>query len=75
MDLDECAEGPCLHGQCFQKSNQSLYEMEIDEGIRNLLPPHFSYETAAGYACLCQPGYAGISRIFFYYIANLHSYL
>lgn len=59
VDLDECAENPCLHGQCFQRSNQSLYGENVDARIRDLLPPEFQYDSAGGFVCLCDKGYEG----------------
>ncbi|XP_039618646.1 protein crumbs homolog 1-like isoform X1 [Polypterus senegalus] len=53
-DIDDCAEEPCANGgHCYERSNQTYYG-KIEE-----LNESFSYHTAAGYVCHCQPGFAG----------------
>ncbi|XP_043914307.1 protein crumbs homolog 1-like [Protopterus annectens] len=52
-DEDECISHPCQNGgTCFERSNQSYY---------GILPElrKFTYLTAAGYICYCQPGFTG----------------
>ncbi|KAL5012769.1 hypothetical protein ScPMuIL_011320 [Solemya velum] len=53
FDIDECAVSPCINGSCFQRSNQALYDGRYP-GLLN-----FSYETAAGYMCVCIRGFTG----------------
>ncbi|XP_035217057.1 protein crumbs-like isoform X1 [Stegodyphus dumicola] len=55
IDIEDCASYPCLNSAlCLENSNQTLYEM-------NYLGfyPSFSYENAAGYRCICSPGFTG----------------
>ncbi|XP_030623800.1 protein crumbs homolog 2a [Chanos chanos] len=50
VDIDECADGPCQNdGECFEKSEPSHWETDWE----------FSYASAAGYICQCQPGFTG----------------
>lgn len=54
VDIDECADAPCENdGECFEKSNPELWETDWE----------FTYATAVGYVCQCQPGYTGTSNI------------
>ncbi|KAK1155658.1 hypothetical protein AOXY_G26555 [Acipenser oxyrinchus oxyrinchus] len=54
LDIDECEEQPCQNGAlCYQRSNQ-IYYGELAE-----FEQEFSYRTAAGYLCHCQPGFTG----------------
>ncbi|XP_076313975.1 cell polarity complex component crumbs [Tachypleus tridentatus] len=54
-DIPECLASPCNNnGECLEKSNMSLYE----NNFMNLFP-FFSYETAGGYLCVCNPGFTG----------------
>ncbi|KAM3911904.1 protein crumbs homolog 1-like isoform 2-T2 [Leptodactylus fuscus] len=54
MDIDECAEHPCLHDSiCMERSNQTHY------GTQPEFSTDFSYGSAAGYLCRCQPGFTG----------------
>lgn len=48
-DIDECAEQPCEHGQCFQRSDPSYWEPGWEVTFADL----------AGYLCQCHPGFAG----------------
>ncbi|XP_053551464.1 protein crumbs homolog 2 [Bombina bombina] len=53
-DDDECSSQPCDNGAlCLERSNQSNYwtEPEFDTD--------FSYSSAVGYVCRCQPGFTG----------------
>ncbi|KTG34823.1 hypothetical protein cypCar_00018775 [Cyprinus carpio] len=48
VDIDECADTPCENnGECFEKSKPEHWEADWE----------FTYSTAAGYVCQCQPGY------------------
>ncbi|RXN08663.1 crumbs -like protein [Labeo rohita] len=50
VDIDECADTPCQNdGECFEKSKPEHWETDWE----------FTYATAAGYVCQCQPGYTG----------------
>ncbi|XP_016384247.1 protein crumbs homolog 2-like [Sinocyclocheilus rhinocerous] len=50
LDIDECADTPCENdGECFEKSKPEHWETDWE----------FTYATAAGYICQCQPGYTG----------------
>ncbi|XP_036418993.1 protein crumbs homolog 2a [Colossoma macropomum] len=50
VDVDDCADSPCENGgECFEKSDPTNWDTEWT----------FSYATAAGYVCQCQPGYTG----------------
>lgn len=52
-DILECASSPCQHGgHCFEYSNRTLYEV-------GLFDFDFSYATAGGFVCSCQPGFTG----------------
>lgn len=54
MDIDECADTPCENGgECFEKSKPEHWETDWE----------FTYATAAGYICQCQPGYTGTGNI------------
>uniref|UniRef100_H3BHZ4 Crumbs cell polarity complex component 2 n=1 Tax=Latimeria chalumnae TaxID=7897 RepID=H3BHZ4_LATCH len=54
IDINECDEGPCLNGGiCYERSNQSYY------GSLSEFNYKFSYRSAAGYICCCQPGFTG----------------
>lgn len=54
VDIDECADTPCENdGECFEKSNPELWETDWE----------FTYATAVGYVCQCQPGYTGTGNI------------
>ncbi|XP_072518295.1 protein crumbs homolog 2a isoform X2 [Salminus brasiliensis] len=55
VDVDECADAPCENGgECFEKSDSGQQDSgQRDSGWT------FSYATAAGYVCHCQPGYSG----------------
>ncbi|CAG0915687.1 unnamed protein product [Notodromas monacha] len=55
VDINECESSPCMNGAfCLERSNASLYQ----SNFRGLFDS-FSYETAAGYFCLCLPGFTG----------------
>ncbi|CAG0888949.1 unnamed protein product [Cyprideis torosa] len=57
VDIPECDSQPCANGgACYERSNVSLYSTN-QFGYRFLVA--FSYETAAGYACDCLPGFTG----------------
>lgn len=50
VDIDECVDAPCENGgECFEKSDPTQWTSDWT----------FSYDTAAGYICQCQPGYTG----------------
>uniref|UniRef100_A0A8C9V612 Crumbs cell polarity complex component 2 n=1 Tax=Scleropages formosus TaxID=113540 RepID=A0A8C9V612_SCLFO len=50
VDVDECAARPCRNGgRCLQKSDVSAYGDPTD----------FNYANAAGYLCVCPPGFTG----------------
>ncbi|XP_016408042.1 protein crumbs homolog 2-like [Sinocyclocheilus rhinocerous] len=50
VDIDECADTPCENdGECFEKSKPEHWDTDWE----------FTYATAAGYVCQCQPGYTG----------------
>ncbi|XP_041090331.1 protein crumbs homolog 2-like isoform X2 [Polyodon spathula] len=54
LDIDECEEQPCQNGAlCYERSKQ-IYYGELAE-----FEQEFSYRTAAGYLCHCQPGFTG----------------
>ena len=64
-DISECEENPCINdGQCFEKSNSTLYSPDIIEilppDLQDVFRQEFSYDIAAGYVCSCMPGYEGI---------------
>jgi hypothetical protein len=57
IDIDECVSSPCgPNGICFQNSDETAFE-------RRKLKQHtiteFSYSTASGYWCECEPGFTG----------------
>uniref|UniRef100_A0A2K6TLV2 Crumbs cell polarity complex component 2 n=1 Tax=Saimiri boliviensis boliviensis TaxID=39432 RepID=A0A2K6TLV2_SAIBB len=53
VDEDECAASPCRHGgQCLQRSDPALYG-----GVQPAFPGEFSFRHAAGFLCLCPPGF------------------
>ncbi|CAN7992735.1 unnamed protein product, partial [Ixodes hexagonus] len=55
-DVPDCSPSPCRNGaHCLERSNASLYQ----ENYLGLFPEPFSYASAAGYLCLCPPGYNG----------------
>ncbi|KAK2120294.1 hypothetical protein P7K49_001680 [Saguinus oedipus] len=55
VDEDECAASPCQHGgQCLQRSDPALYG-----GVQPAFPDVFSFRHAAGFLCLCPPGFEG----------------
>ncbi|XP_037529436.1 protein crumbs-like [Rhipicephalus sanguineus] len=60
IDIPDCdpprpSTPPCENGAaCLERSNTSLYR----ENYLGLFPS-FSYATAAGYVCLCPPGFNG----------------
>ncbi|XP_021164580.2 protein crumbs homolog 2 isoform X1 [Fundulus heteroclitus] len=55
VDVDECGQHPCENGgECFQRSDLQNYGRLPELSIAN-----FSYDTAAGFICHCQPGFAG----------------
>ncbi|XP_063095721.1 protein crumbs homolog 1 isoform X2 [Cavia porcellus] len=54
-DINECSSNPCQSGgECVERSLEKQY------GRIAQLPPPFSYHEAAGYVCVCQPGFTGI---------------
>ncbi|XP_063794586.1 protein crumbs homolog 2 [Pseudophryne corroboree] len=54
MDIDDCTDNPCLYdGLCLERSLLSLYNTEPEFNTE------FSYSSAAGYVCRCQPGFTG----------------
>ncbi|XP_069842075.1 protein crumbs homolog 2 [Dendropsophus ebraccatus] len=54
VDIDECADRPCLYDSlCMELSNQTLY------GAQPEFSSNFTYDSAAGYLCRCQPGFTG----------------
>ena len=58
LDIAECSSSPCLNGgECFEKSNSSLYGSSSTTGYRFV--GQFLYSNAAGYVCRCQPGFTG----------------
>ncbi|XP_026710114.1 protein crumbs homolog 1 isoform X2 [Athene cunicularia] len=53
-DIGECSSSPCRSGGvCVERSWAGRY------GSVPGLPPAFRYDTAEGYICSCQPGFAG----------------
>ncbi|XP_063095722.1 protein crumbs homolog 1 isoform X3 [Cavia porcellus] len=51
-DINECSSNPCQSGgECVERSLEKQY------GRIAQLPPPFSYHEAAGYVCVCQPGF------------------
>ncbi|KAM6166169.1 protein crumbs homolog 1 isoform 2-T2 [Erethizon dorsatum] len=54
-DISECSSNPCQSGgECVELSLEKQY------GHIAQLPSSFSYHKAAGYVCICQPGFTGI---------------
>ncbi|KAM9325272.1 protein crumbs homolog 2 [Gastrophryne carolinensis] len=54
LDIMECVDHPCLNnGLCLERSNKTFYGTEPE--FNN----EFSYDSAAGYVCRCQPGFSG----------------
>lgn len=55
IDIPECITFPCQNGApCLERSNRTLYD------VNHLgLFPHFSYENAEGYLCICPIGFTG----------------
>ena len=50
VDILECASNPCMNqAECIERSRPDR--------------PGFTYTTAAGYDCKCQPGYEGNKAI------------
>lgn len=57
-DINECSSNPCQSGgECVERSLEKQY------GRIAQLPPPFSYHEAAGYVCVCQPGFTGEAKV------------
>lgn len=55
VDINECEQNPCDNsGTCFQRSDVQNYRK-----LPELSTTTFSYDIAAGFICLCMPGFTG----------------
>jgi len=63
-DIQECESLPCQNSAtCYERSNKTLYQTDVVEGLPAEIRPHFvegfSYDKAAGYFCHCPSGFTG----------------
>ena len=63
-DIQECEGLPCQNSAtCYERSNKTLYQTDVVEGLPAEIRPHFiegfSYDKAAGYLCHCPSGFTG----------------
>jgi protein crumbs len=59
-DIAECASGPCRNnGTCLERSQESLYDASPDSPLPALFQGPFNYSAAAGFECICPPGFEG----------------
>jgi len=64
QDVQECEALPCQNGAaCYERSNTTLYQTDVVEGLPVEIKPHFvegfRYDKAAGYLCHCPSGFSG----------------